>query len=69
MQEVPEDKGKLVLKIIHGYKHATSIFDDFTHYEKRQEEDEGRKPTGGYKVKKMVKFHICICFELILIDI
>jgi len=48
-QEVPEDKGKLVLKIIHGYKHATSIFDDFTHYEKRQEEDEGRKPTGGYK--------------------
>jgi len=38
-QEVPVDKGKLVLKIMHGYKHSTSIFDDFSHYEKRQEED------------------------------
>ena len=26
-----------VLKIIHQYKHSTSIFDDFGHYEKRQE--------------------------------
>ena len=46
VQEVPTDKGKQVLKIIHSYKHATSIFDDFIHYEKRQEEDEVRKPTG-----------------------
>ena len=46
-QEVPPDKGRAVLKIIHSYKHATSIFDDFIHYEKRQEEDEGRKPTGN----------------------
>merc|ERR1712025_880075 len=38
--------GKQVLKIIHTFKHGTSIFDDFIHYEKRQEEDEGRKPTG-----------------------
>ena len=46
-QEVPPEKGRQVLKIIHSYKHATSIFDDFIHYEKRQEEDEGRKPTGN----------------------
>ena len=46
-QEVPPDKGRAVLKIIHSYKHATSIFDDFIHYEKRQEEDEGRNPTGN----------------------
>ena len=49
-QEVPPDKGRAVLKIIHSYKHATSIFDDFIHYEKRQEEDEGRKPPPGNKV-------------------
>ena len=28
-QEVPPEKGKLVLKTIHGYKHTTSVFDDF----------------------------------------
>ena len=38
-QEVPPEKGKQVLKIIHNYRHTTSIFDDFGHYEKRQEED------------------------------
>lgn len=43
-QEVPQDKGRQVLKIIHGYGHRTSIFDDFVHYEQRQEEEEGRKP-------------------------
>jgi len=42
-QEVPADKGRLVLKILHGFKHITSIFDDFVHYEKRQEEDEGKR--------------------------
>jgi len=36
-QEILGDKGKQVLKIIHQYKHSTSIFDDFGHYEKRQE--------------------------------
>lgn len=51
-QEVPPEKGKMVLKIIHNYKHATSIFDDFIHYEKRQEEDEVRKPTPKVKMKK-----------------
>lgn len=39
-QEVPPEKGKQVLKILHSYKYTTSIFDDFTHYEKRQEEDQ-----------------------------
>lgn len=42
-QEVPPEKGKQVLKIMHTFRHTTSIFDDFLHYEKRQEEDEQRK--------------------------
>lgn len=42
-QEVPPDKGKLVLNIIHNYRHTTSIFDDFMHYEKRQEECDGEQ--------------------------
>ncbi|TNM86739.1 hypothetical protein fugu_006969 [Takifugu bimaculatus] len=51
-QEVPLEKAKQVLKIIAQYKHTTSIFDDFSHYEKKQEEEEvvkkihsGRKQT------------------------
>ncbi|KAM4833356.1 YTH domain-containing family protein 1 isoform X2 [Urocitellus parryii] len=39
-QEVPLEKAKQVLRIIASYKHTTSIFDDFSHYEKRQEEEE-----------------------------
>ncbi|XP_078538696.1 YTH domain-containing family protein 2 isoform X1 [Lissotriton helveticus] len=39
-QEVPLEKAKQVLKIIASYKHTTSIFDDFSHYEKRQEEED-----------------------------
>merc|ERR1719510_384373 len=42
-QEVPPEKGKQVLKTLHSYAHTTSIFDDFFHYEKRQEEEEGKK--------------------------
>lgn len=38
-QEVPPDKGIQVVKIIHSFKNQTSIFDDFGHYEKRQEEE------------------------------
>ena len=38
-QEVPPEKGVQVVKIIHSYKNQTSIFDDFGHYEKRQEEE------------------------------
>ncbi|TDH10252.1 hypothetical protein EPR50_G00072980 [Perca flavescens] len=39
-QEVPLEKAKQVLKIIAQFKHTTSIFDDFSHYEKKQEEEE-----------------------------
>lgn len=42
-QEVPHPKGLQVLRIMHQYKHSTSIFDDFIHYEKRQEEEDNRK--------------------------
>ncbi|XP_053600838.1 YTH domain-containing family protein 3 isoform X2 [Plodia interpunctella] len=42
-QEVPHAKGLLVLRIIHSYCHSTSIFDDFIHYERRQEEEDSRK--------------------------
>ena len=42
-QEVPPDKGKQVIKIMHHYRHTTSIFDDFLHYEKRQEEESQRR--------------------------
>ncbi|XP_052823490.1 YTH domain-containing family protein 2 isoform X2 [Octopus bimaculoides] len=42
-QEVPPEKGKQVLKILHNFRHSTSIFDDFGHYEKRQEEDLTKK--------------------------
>lgn len=40
-QEVPPEKGRQVLKIIHGYRHTTSIFDDFGHYEKKEVEEGG----------------------------
>jgi hypothetical protein len=43
-QEVPPDKGKLVLGVIHSFRHTTSIFDDFMHYEKRQEECSAEQP-------------------------
>ncbi|XP_018319503.1 YTH domain-containing family protein 2 isoform X2 [Agrilus planipennis] len=51
-QEVPHAKGLQVLRIMYSYRHSTSIFDDFIHYEKRQEEEDNRKnpetgPQGG----------------------
>jgi YTH domain-containing family protein len=45
-QEVPFEKGKQVIKIMHHYRHTTSIFDDFLHYEKRQEEESQRRVDG-----------------------
>lgn len=42
-QEVPAEKGRQVLKIIANYKHQTSIFDDFGHYERRQQEEETQR--------------------------
>ncbi|XP_030370444.1 YTH domain-containing family protein isoform X2 [Scaptodrosophila lebanonensis] len=45
-QEVPNAKGIEVLQILHSYKHSTSIFDDFSHYEKKQEEEvSSKRPT------------------------
>lgn len=38
-QEVPLAKAKQVMKVFHSYQHTTSIFDDFDHYEKKQEEE------------------------------
>jgi len=38
-QEIPFDKGRQVLKVFHTYNHTSSIFDDFDHYEKRQDQD------------------------------
>ncbi|XP_040193892.1 YTH domain-containing family protein 2 isoform X4 [Rana temporaria] len=46
-QEVPLEKARQVLRIIASYKHTTSIFDDFSHYEKRQEEEDS--------IKKVIK--------------
>ncbi|KAL1787366.1 YTH domain-containing family protein 2 [Sigmodon hispidus] len=43
IQEVTLEKVKQVLKLIARYKHTTSIFDDFSHYEKRQEEEDSVK--------------------------
>ena len=40
-QEVPAEKGKQVVKIFHNYHHTTSIFDDFEHYEKKEEQGGG----------------------------
>lgn len=42
-QEAPSEKGRAVLKVIHLYSHTTSLFDDFLHYEKRQEEEKFKK--------------------------
>ncbi|GBP41588.1 YTH domain-containing family protein 1 [Eumeta japonica] len=42
-QEVPHARGLQVLRIMHSYCHSTSIFDDFVHYEQRQEEEDSRK--------------------------
>lgn len=47
-QEVPDVQGKQVLQIIHDYKHTTSIFDDFNHYEEIQEKEDSKKtPSSG----------------------
>uniref|UniRef100_S4RHS0 YTH domain-containing family protein n=2 Tax=Petromyzontidae TaxID=7746 RepID=S4RHS0_PETMA len=36
-QEVPLDKARQALRVIAAFRHTTSIFDDFAHYERRQE--------------------------------
>uniref|UniRef100_A0A3Q2EDQ1 YTH domain-containing family protein n=1 Tax=Cyprinodon variegatus TaxID=28743 RepID=A0A3Q2EDQ1_CYPVA len=53
-QEVPLEKAKQVLKIIAQYKHTTSIFDDFSHYEKKQEEEDVvKKVTIEFKLNPL----------------
>ena len=52
-QEVPLPKAKQVMKIFHTYQHTTSIFDDFDHYEKKQEEEK--------KVCDCVSKCVCVC--------
>lgn len=52
-QEVPNDHGIQMMRIIHSFKHTTSIFDDFTHYEKRQEEEDTRKTENDVYQKPM----------------
>lgn len=38
-QEIPADKAKLVMKIVHEWRATSSIFDDFGHYEEKELED------------------------------
>ena len=49
-QEVPPDKGKQILRIMSQYRHNTSIFDDFSHYEKRQEDDVPKPSEASQRV-------------------
>ncbi|XP_037032369.1 YTH domain-containing family protein isoform X3 [Bradysia coprophila] len=42
-QEVPNAKGIQFLHILSAYKHSTSIFDDFIHYEQRQKAEDTKK--------------------------
>lgn len=62
-QEVPLDKGKMVMKVIHAYSHTTSIFDDFEHYEKRQEEEtlDNEQPMTTNTISNR---KVCSCIHL-----
>ena len=44
-QEIPYEKGKLMLKTMHLHQNTTSIFDDFHFYESKQAEEITKKPT------------------------
>ena len=44
-QEIPFEKGKLMLRTMHMYRDKTSIFDDFQYYESKQAEEVTKKPT------------------------
>lgn len=68
-QEVPLEKARQVLRIIASYRHSTSIFDDFSHYERRQEEEEvvrkvslaGRGPWPNTDVEQLSPQHLGPC--------
>ncbi|XP_015365167.1 PREDICTED: YTH domain-containing family protein 3 isoform X2 [Diuraphis noxia] len=57
-QEVPYNQGVQVLRIIHSYRHETSIFDDFQHYENLQKLEDNKKsaahlpPSSHSTIKK-----------------
>jgi len=59
-QEVPAEKGRQVLKIISNYKHTTSIFDDFAHYERREQEEELARQKRNEQMVNM-----CIYFNYV----
>lgn len=46
-QEIPYEKGKLMLKTMHLYRDKTSIFDDFQYYESKQAEEVTKKPSNN----------------------
>jgi hypothetical protein len=46
-QEIPYEKGKLMLKTMHMYRDKTSIFDDFQYYESKQAEEVVKKPSNN----------------------
>ncbi|CAF1417073.1 unnamed protein product [Adineta steineri] len=46
-QEIPYEKGKLMLKTMHLYRDKTSIFDDFQYYESKQAEEVVKKPSNN----------------------
>ncbi|CAF1040465.1 unnamed protein product [Rotaria sp. Silwood1] len=46
-QEIPPEKGKLMLKTMHMYRDKTSIFDDFQYYESKQAEEIIKKPSNN----------------------
>ena len=46
-QEIPYEKGKLMLKTMHLYRDKTSIFDDFQYYESKQAEEVTKKPSNS----------------------
>ena len=58
-----------MLRIIASYRHSTSIFDDFSHYERRQEEEEvvrkvslaGRGPWPNTDVEQLLTQHLGPC--------
>nr|ACI90367.1 YTH domain family member 1-like protein [Philodina roseola] len=47
-QEIPYEKGKLMLKTLHMYQGKTSIFDDFSYYETKQAEEVNNRPVMNH---------------------
>lgn len=68
-QEVPFEKGRHVLKIMHQYRHSTSIFDDFSHYEKRQEEEDMRKNQQQIQHAGPPSVKVCIFVLFAIVEV